>query len=95
MHREEHHHSIYCCVCGLEVRWARSGEPIHDSQRDSRSVAGYEPKGGSIVGVHGGLQSIPIHTPRARKKSMGEKEDEQALKLNETMDEFSSTASPS
>eukprot|EP00971_Amphidinium_carterae_P179621 3562432-Amphidinium_carterae.1 len=38
-----------------------------------------------------GLQQIPVHTPRTRKKLMGEREDEQAYKLNETLDGFSGT----
>eukprot|EP00971_Amphidinium_carterae_P189268 3756980-Amphidinium_carterae.1 len=67
----------------------RTGETIDDSHRTTDLSTGYEPKRTNTVDLQG-LQQIPVHTPRTRKKIMGEREDEQALKLNETMDEFSS-----
>eukprot|EP00971_Amphidinium_carterae_P290600 5770310-Amphidinium_carterae.1 len=68
----------------------RTGEPLDDSHRTTTLSAGCEPKRTNKVDLQG-LQQILVNTPRTRKKIMGEREDEQALKLNETMDELSST----
>eukprot|EP00971_Amphidinium_carterae_P299972 5959432-Amphidinium_carterae.1 len=72
---------------------ARVGTSLR--KRMSRTLdhfAGYEPKRTDKVDLQG-LQQIPAHTSRTRKKIMGEREDEQVYKLNETMDEFSGTVS--
>eukprot|EP00971_Amphidinium_carterae_P095441 1888320-Amphidinium_carterae.1 len=37
------------------------------------------------------MQPIPVHTPRTRKKLMGDHDAKQAALLNQTMDEFSSS----
>eukprot|EP00971_Amphidinium_carterae_P275542 5467613-Amphidinium_carterae.1 len=60
----------------------RTGAPLDDGHRTLNHFAGYEPNK---------TEQIPVHTPRTRKKIMGEQEDEQAYKLNETMDEFLGT----
>eukprot|EP00971_Amphidinium_carterae_P131131 2597601-Amphidinium_carterae.1 len=54
----------------------RTGEPLGDGQRTLEHFAGYEPNKTDKVDLQG-LQQIPVHTPRTRKKIMGEREDEQ------------------